>query len=75
MAMVEAQDVKLSQAITFRASAHVMSTIVPLAKASHVTKAEPHGARKSILPTLLGVLAKSHSKGCGDIILIRGGNK
>lgn len=73
--MAEAQDVNLNQASTFRASAHVMSTIVPLTKASRMTKAETHGARKSTLSTLLGVPAKSHSKVCGDIILIRGGSK
>lgn len=75
MAMAEAQAVKLNQASTFRTSAHIMSAIVPLAKASYIAKAEGHEARKSILLTVLGVLAKSHSKGCGDIILIRGENE
>ena len=75
MVMVGAQDARLSQVNTFRASAHAVFAIVSLAKASHMTKDEAHRARKSTLPTLLGVPAKSHSKGCGDIMLISGQSK
>lgn len=59
MVKAEEQDVRSNQANIFRASAHVMSTIVPLAKASHVTEAEAHEARTSTLPTLLAIPAKS----------------
>lgn len=48
MAMAEVQDVKLSQANTFTASARVMPTIVSLTKVSHVSKAEARKARKML---------------------------
>lgn len=71
MVMAEEQDVKSNQANIFRASAHVMFTIVPLAKVSHVTKADAHEARTFTYFTSTPCKITE----CRDKLLIRGGSK